>query len=177
MSARTRTVLLRVLLVAYLLVVLRLTLWPRLGDEPAFDWLDSVLAWAHAHGLPQAIGVPVVEAVANVVMFVPFGLLVPPVTGVRLRVAVLLGAGSSALIELSQLAFLPERVPTLQDVAMNTLGAATGVALLALLARRTAARTARTARTAVAGGQDAAGDTASPTDGAEKPDEAARAAR
>ena len=129
---------LRWLLAGYLVLVLRITLWPGLGVDPAVDWLEQTLAWLHARGLPEAVGVPLVEAVANVVMFVPLGLLLPltvrALGGTRRWWAVGSGLLLSALIETCQLLFLPDRVPTLQDVAMNTLGALVGVALVPLVA-------------------------------------------
>jgi glycopeptide antibiotics resistance protein len=134
---------LRALLIAYLVVVLRVTLWPQLADPDALRGLEQAILWLHQRGLPEAVDLVVVEAVANVVMFVPFGVLVPLVLGRRATVTVLLGALLSAAIELTQLAFLPDRVPTVQDVVMNTLGAAVGVTALVLL--RTAVRRRRDA--------------------------------
>lgn len=124
----------------YVLVVLRITQWPTLADDGAFDRLDLVLAWAYARGLPAAIDVPVVEAVANVVMFVPFGVLFPLVARRSPWLAVPAGAAFSTMIELSQLTFFPGRVATVQDVVMNTLGAAVGAALLAAHGRRAGSR-------------------------------------
>lgn len=125
----------RVLLALYLLVVLRITQWPDVADPSAFTALDAALAWLHAHGLPATVDVAVVEAVANVVMFVPFGVLVPLAALRRAWVAVPLGAAFSTAIELGQLLFWPTRVPTVQDVIMNTLGAVVGVGLLKLARR------------------------------------------
>ena len=72
-------------------------------------------------------------------MFVPLGLLLPVATRTRAWLAVPAGAWFSALIELSQLAFLPHRVASIQDVVMNTLGATLGAAaLLAIRAWRAA---------------------------------------
>lgn len=124
----------------YVLVVLRITQWPTLADDGVFDRLDLVLAWAHARGLPAGIDVPVVEAVANVVMFVPLGVLFPLVARRSPWLAVPAGAAFSSAIELSQLTFFPGRVATVQDVVMNTLGAAVGAAVLAAHRRRHASR-------------------------------------
>lgn len=125
----------QVALVAYVLVVLRITQWPQLADPGAFAVLGRLLAWGHRHGLPDAVDVVVVEAVANVVMFVPLGVLLPVVLRRPAWVAVPVGMAFSALLELGQLAFFPSRVATVQDVVMNTLGAAVGAAAL-VLARR-----------------------------------------
>lgn len=62
----------------------------------------------------------------NVIMFVPFGLLIPlvwPGAG-KLRHALLYGFGFSLLIELSQL--FNNRVTDVDDLLMNTLGALVG---------------------------------------------------
>ena len=126
----------QVALVVHVLAVLRITQWPRLADPSALDHLDRVLLWAHARGLPEQVDVVVVEALANVVMFLPFGLLVPVVLRRPAWVAVPLGAAFSTLLELGQLTFFPGRVATPQDVLMNALGAALGAALLLLGRRR-----------------------------------------
>lgn len=120
------------LLVPYLAVVARLTLFPAASTDPLLDPLRVFTRWLGSWGpdVPYAV----VEAVANVALFVPFGVLV----GVLLRRpwwAVALGAATSTGIELAQLLLLPSRVPTVQDVVMNTLGTAVGVAAL-LGARR-----------------------------------------
>ena len=122
----------RLLLGAYLLVVLRITQWPDLADPSAFRWLERTLAWWHERGLPAAVDIPVAEALANVVMFAPFGVLVPLALHWRPGATVVAGALFSVLIELSQLAFFPTRFATAQDVVMNTAGAVIGLALLHL---------------------------------------------
>jgi VanZ family protein len=128
--ARTR---LRVAFVAYLAVVAVITMRPAPPDDETLGLARRFVDWLAAAGLPVTL--PGMEAVANVVMFVPFGVLV----GLLLRrpwwVVVLLGAGTSALIETVQ-RWLPTRYPTLQDVVMNTLGAAVGVLGLLLVSRR-----------------------------------------
>ncbi len=126
---RVSSVVLDVTLLAYLVVVLVITLWPSPPDPASFGWLERALAWAHARGLPASVQLPVVEAVANVALFVPLGALALWARGARPLVAVAAGCALSASIELTQLA-LPERVPTVQDVAMNTLGAALGVCVV-----------------------------------------------
>lgn len=128
-----------VTLAGYLVVVLVITLWPAPPDATSFTWLERALAWAHRVGLPDAVDVMTVEAVANVVMFVPLGVLLPWAGRARPAVAVLLGLALSAGIELTQLA-LPERHPTLRDVLMNTLGAALGAAAVLAVRNRSRSR-------------------------------------
>lgn len=128
----------RVLLVVYLAAVAAVTLGPAPADAGTLSRVQQLAAWLSAHGLPVTyLGV---EAVANVVMFVPFGVLVslalPAGTRGGDRVVVPLALATSAGIETVQ-RWLPTRVPTLQDVVLNTLGAALGLlALRVLLARR-----------------------------------------
>ncbi len=81
------------------------------------------------------------EEAANIVMFVPFGVLVP----LRWRrwwwATVPAGAGLSCLIEGVQLVALDYRLPSWGDVRLNTLGAIVGLGLwLAGAAIRSAAR-------------------------------------
>lgn len=157
----------RLLLAVYLLVVLRITQWPDLADPSAFRWLERTLAWWHERGLPTAVDVAVVEAVANVVMFAPFGVLVPLALRWRAGATVLAGALFSVLIELSQLAFFPTRFATVQDVVMNTAGAVVGVTLLHLTALVAGRRPDRLVDvTSDAGESDAEAHDAAKTDAA-----------
>lgn len=144
--------LLRWLSAGYVAAVLVVTLWPSPESTDAPGWATAVLDALTATGLP--ITLPVLEALANVVMFLPFGVLgyalVRTHDAGRLPrrersplavVGAVTAAGLlfSAAIETTQLA-LPGRVSTLQDVVVNTLGAALGAAgtavVLALVSRR-----------------------------------------
>ncbi|WP_318241243.1 VanZ family protein [Cellulomonas avistercoris] len=130
-TGRARTWL-RVALAVYLVAVGLVTLRPAPQDDATLGLARDFIAWLEATGLPVTF--EGIEAAANVVMFVPFGVLV----GLLLRrpwwVVVLLGAATSGLIETVQ-RWLPTRYPTLQDVVMNTLGAAVGVLVLMVVAR------------------------------------------
>ena len=117
-------------LVVYLAVVACVTLWPAPASPSTFDLVRAVLAWLARAGVPLTYAG--LEAAANVVMFVPFGVLV----GLLVRrswLVVVLGFALSAGIETAQLLFLPSRFPTVQDVALNTLGAGIGVLGLRLV--------------------------------------------
>lgn len=127
-GAGRRVLALRAALVVYLLAVARITLWPRLAEPETLALLDRLVARWHAAGLPEAVDVALVEAVANVVMFVPFGGLVLLVTSWRRGHVVAAGALTSTSVETAQL-LLPERVTSLQDVVLNTVGAGLGVLL------------------------------------------------
>jgi len=121
------------LLAVYLAAVAWVTLRPDLAPDSTFDAVRAAVDWLRERGVPVTFDL--VEALANVVMFVPFGLLVGRLQR-RTWLVVAAGCGTSALIETLQLAFLPTRVATVQDVVMNTLGAAVGVVALRLAARR-----------------------------------------
>lgn len=129
------------LLAGWALVVVRLTLWPAPAPDDTFDVVRAVIGWLSDHGLPVTYAG--VEAVANVLMFVPFGVLAGLLLTRRWSV-VLVAAGLSTAIEVSQRLFLPTRVPTVQDVVLNTAGAALGLLGLLWWSRR-------------AGGRDGAG--------------------
>lgn len=116
-------------LVAYLIAVLVVTLWPEPPDPASLSWLQRALEWAHEAGLPASVDLVVLEAVANVALFVPLGVLLPWARAVRPWTAIPAGLALSAAIELTQLA-MPARFPSVQDVVMNTLGAAVGAALV-----------------------------------------------
>lgn len=122
----------------YLLGVARMTLWPDFASPEQFDALRSAVAWLTARSIP--VSYDGVEAAANVVMFVPFGVLGGLLVSRRGRWAVLTaGCATSAAIETSQLLFLPTRVATVQDVVLNTAGTAVGLLGLVVVvaARRT----------------------------------------
>lgn len=123
---------LRVALAVYLLAVGVVTLRPAPEDDETLGAARRVIAWLAQTGLPVTF--EGVEAVANVVMFVPFGVLVALLLRRPWWVVVLLGAATSGLIETVQ-RWLPTRYPTVQDLVMNTLGTAVGVAVVVLVVR------------------------------------------
>lgn len=148
----------RALLVAYTAFVLVVTWWPSPQHSDAPQWETAILDAIRSVGIPMTM--PVLEAVANIGMFVPLGMLLVPfwsawlegrghsslppraiVAGPARATAsavlgrtVLTGMAFTILIETVQLA-IPGRYSTVQDVVMNTIGAAVGGGV-ALLARR-----------------------------------------
>lgn len=124
----------RGLLLAYAAFVLVVTWWPSPQSTSAPQWEQHILAWVRDMGIP--ITMPALEAVANIGMFVPLGALVVPTLPpqsqrARTVLVVATGAGAcfSTTIELVQLG-IPGRFATLQDVLMNTIGAAVGAGLV-----------------------------------------------
>jgi glycopeptide antibiotics resistance protein len=128
------------LLALYLVTVAFIVLWPSPVDQQVQGTLARMLIRLHAFGAPDWIDYNLVEASANIAMFVPIGLLAGIQLREGLRWLALPGAFVvSFLIELFQDSFLPGRFGTMQDVLANTHGAAVGLVILyaALEHRRT----------------------------------------
>ena len=127
--------------VAYGVAVVLIGFWGSPVDAGAAPWLDRAIAAAHRFGVPERLGYPAVESLANVVFFVPLGLLVVFLAGARWWWA---GAAAGVLvsvcIETGQALFLPERTASAADVLANglgaTIGSLVGVLALAVAARR-----------------------------------------
>lgn len=120
----------RAALAAYLLAPALLTLGPTpFAELHTFTRVLQEVAAVLTDGRAD-VSVREAEALANIVLFLPLGLLLA-LSWPRAYLTLLLvvaGAGSLA-IELTQYAVLPDRVPALLDVAMNTAGAAAGLVL------------------------------------------------
>jgi VanZ family protein len=124
-------------LVLYGVLLAAIVLWPVPVDRPAAGLLRGMLDALHRQGMPAWLDYGAVEAAANVLLFVPFGLfigaLLPrPRRWLAIAAAVVL----SGVIELVQSGFLHERFGTVQDVLANTLGAAAGTVASYALGRR-----------------------------------------
>jgi VanZ family protein len=127
--------------VVYLVTLGFIALWPTPVDRAAAGTITRVLAKLHAHGVPGWFDYELIEFSANVVLFLPVGLLGVVLLGAaRWWAVVLIGCFISCCIELSQLVFLPARYATLQDVLANSsgavIGAMLGTALLAMATSR-----------------------------------------
>jgi VanZ family protein len=119
------------LLIGYLLTVALVVLWPTPVDRDASGTILQVLAKLHAFGAPDWIDYNFVETSANIVMFVPLGLLGGTLLRAGYRwIAVPAAFAVSFLIELVQDTFLPGRFGTMQDVLANTHGSALGLVVL-----------------------------------------------
>jgi len=106
-------------------------LWPTPVDRGLHGELNTVLAVLHGHGAPAFVNYAFVEGAANILMFLPLGLLVTLMLARTLWwVAPLAGAVASTGAELAQLYFLPNRFATMDDVIHNTTGAVIGTAIV-----------------------------------------------
>ncbi|SJN11860.1 hypothetical protein FM113_13240 [Leucobacter sp. 7(1)] len=129
--------------VALVGVVLAVTLWPTPVDQGSRRLIAEFIALLHRAGVPEWFGYSQLEVLANVLMFVPLGvlggLLVRPrrLWWVFLALPVL-----SVCVELTQFWLLPARFATLSDVIANTTGGWIGLAA-ALALRRAVARRRR----------------------------------
>ncbi|MGO4586519.1 VanZ family protein [Arthrobacter sp. 2RAF6] len=127
---------LRWTLLGYFVVLALLAFWPTPVDKPAAGDLSVLLDLLHRNGIPEWINYGFVEALANIILFAPAGLLLA-LTLQRKRwwQLLALGAAVSGTVELGQLLFLPDRFSSLQDILMNTLGVGLGLLLAAGLKR------------------------------------------
>ena len=120
----------------YLLAVAWITLNPIPGDPKHNAFLEGLLASFAATPLLAWIGYDVVEFTANIVLFVPMGVLLAELFGRGRRwLAVSLGIAASLVIEFVQL-FEPARVSDARDIVANSLGTIIGVALVVIAGGR-----------------------------------------
>lgn len=115
---------------AYAVVVLLVATHATPVDGGIRPWLERVIAAAHRAGVPGWAGYDAVEITANVVFFVPFGVLVLLLFGARAWWAGMVGGlVVSCAIETVQALSLPARYASVNDVLANTSGAVLGVIL------------------------------------------------
>ncbi|MET4640094.1 VanZ family protein [Mycetocola sp. 2940] len=121
--------------ILYAVVLVLIAFWPTPVDRPAAGSLNRLIAWFARHGLDW-ITYSRIESGANVLLFIPAGLLLVVLLGAPWWwLSILGGMAASVAIELGQYAFLDGRFATIDDVYANTLGTAIGtlVGLVALL--------------------------------------------
>ena len=120
------------LLVVYAVVLMLIAFWPVPVDRGASGFLRSIsnaVPWLTYDGI---------ETTANVLLFVPFGVLLALALPVQRGLVVPLALATTLVIESGQALFLAERTPSLRDIVANVLGAAIGLAIVQLAERRAA---------------------------------------
>jgi glycopeptide antibiotics resistance protein len=130
--ASRRRVILVGLLFLYAAAVVAVTIFPIYVVPASWRWNDHW--WSVVRLIPFVV--PPVGFVLNIVMFMPFGILLPllwPSTGTWKRIAAC-GLAASAVIEFSQLgmwiAIGNRRMFDVNDLMSNTAGAVLGLMLL-----------------------------------------------
>ena len=122
---------------AYGVLLACIVFWPQPVDRGMSGYLDQMLSLLDSLGAPGWADYALLESLANVVLFLPAGLLLAAWLSPRWSwLAAVAGLCVSAGIEAAQALLLPERYATPQDVMANGLGAALGtVAVYAWRAR------------------------------------------
>lgn len=122
----------------YAVVLVLIAFWPTPVDRPAAGFLAKLVTWFGNHGL-GFLTYDMIESLANVLLFIPAGLLLVVLLGVHWWwLSILSGMAASVLIELGQNYFLDERYATIDDVYANTVGTVLGtlIGVIALLIAR-----------------------------------------
>jgi glycopeptide antibiotics resistance protein len=130
---------------AFLAILALVGFWPSPVDKPVQGELFAVLAFLHDHGIPGWFNYAFVEAAANVLLFVPVGIVATlAFPDLRWWRNTSLGLVVSGCMELGQHLFLHSRVASPVDLVTNTAGCVMGIALaqavLQLFKRRQAQR-------------------------------------
>ncbi len=122
-------------MIAAVIAVLVVGWWPAPVDAPVRGELEDVLRGARDAGVPAAVAnYSVVEALANVALFVPVGaMLAAAVRPARWWIAPVLGLAVSGVVELGQLVGRPARIATGADLAANLCGALLGALLVVVV--------------------------------------------
>lgn len=131
-----RTLLLRIVFAGYLVAV-GFLVWSPAPDAVQYTGIVAVVArWFEPLGLPFGPTYTVLEILANVALFVPFGVLaLTAFRGMKVWSATAAGLATSGLIEGVQL-FLPTRFSTVSDLIANTAGALIGALVVTSRRRR-----------------------------------------
>lgn len=133
-----------ILAIVYGTFLVFVVFWPSPIDQPVASLLERVIAELHERGVPQFVGYRFIEFSANVLLFIPVGILFGLIVPLRWwPVAFLLGPLLSAGIEVAQRFLLDARYASLSDVVANSIGASIGVLLAVSLRGMVHARDAR----------------------------------
>ena len=119
--------------VLYLVGLAIIAFWPVPVDREFSDALEVLIAQLQTDGL-SFLSYSTVEIAANVLLFVPLGILLAVLFGEGARwLAFGVCVAVSALIEFAQSVLLPDRFATASDLLANVAGAAIGVLIVAII--------------------------------------------
>ncbi|PRB44962.1 teicoplanin resistance protein VanZ [Arthrobacter sp. MYb23] len=125
---------LKALFVAYLVSLAFVVFLPAREASTVTGFVGVIAGWLSFFGFPEEAAAIGVEFVANIVLFVPFGVFVRLLKPtLNLWPVALVAAVSSGAIEVLQL-LIPGRVTAVSDVVANTLGALAGLMVARKLA-------------------------------------------
>jgi VanZ family protein len=122
------------ILIAMLVPLAVIAFWPSPVDAPVQGQLARVLGFLHAHGMPPWFNYKFVEAAANVLLFIPLGIVAALAFAEKRWWHIgVFGLAVSGCVELGQFLFLHNRFASFLDIVTNTGGAVIG-ALIAVAA-------------------------------------------
>lgn len=131
----------RLLLLVMLMPLALIAFWPSPVDAPVRGQLSDILQFLQRHGIAAWFTYQIVEATANVVLFLPVGFMASlAYPEKRWWQIMALGLVMSSSIELGQLLFLHNRFASPSDLVTNTGGAVIGCLLALLALKRLRAR-------------------------------------
>lgn len=121
-------------LALYLIGLAFVGVWPTPVDRPLAGLLKDAIDAVRVHPLTSGITYMHVEGAANLLLFVPFGVIVALILPTRRWwLAAVGGALTSAAIETIQYLALSQRHASLGDVLNNTVGALIGAAAIRII--------------------------------------------
>lgn len=118
----------RSLLIAYALTLALIAFWPVPVDSGAGPLLGAI-----TRAIPW-LTYELLEFSANVLLFVPFGVLLAIVLPLRRMLVLPAALGATVVIESVQALLLTGRTPALSDIVANMLGAAIGLGIVMVIA-------------------------------------------
>ena len=120
-------------LAALLAILALIGFWPSPVDQAVQGKISAAFGYLHGHGVPGWIDYSLLERSANVVLFIPLGIVASLAFTQRgWWQNTALGTAVSGCMELGQLLFLENRVPSVLDLVTNTTGCFLGVLLVEL---------------------------------------------
>lgn len=143
MKAKTRWGILLTALALYLIGLAFVGAWPTPVDRPLAGLLRDVIDAVQGYPLTAGITYMHIEGAANVLLFVPLGLIIALLLPTRRWwLAAVAGALISAAMETVQYLALSQRTASLGDIVNNTLGAVLGAAAIRIIRTHPARETA-----------------------------------